>query len=76
MKATVEVVSFNEIGDFEVLDTGLASQIEGGLFFGITKEGDTKINDQCIADNTNTQCIQLNNLCASNLVCPEVDLPI
>jgi hypothetical protein len=67
------VVAFDAVADFEVVDQALARNVGAGAFISTTKEGDTRMDRQCIADNRNEGCIQMNNFCATNVVCPEVD---
>jgi hypothetical protein len=68
-----ELVAFDHVAHFDVLDGTLAGSVGGGSFFSVSKEGDTRMDHQCVSDNHNTQCIAPNNFCGTNVVCPEVD---
>jgi hypothetical protein len=66
-------IAFQEHGAFEVLDPALVPLAAGGVQIGFTIFGDPEINNGCVKDNYNYQCVSPNvGQCGVDTVCVEV----
>lgn len=73
--SAVTAVAYDDVGSFDVLENGLAELAAGGMVFHVnSKKRET--NDNCIEDNNNQNCVTINNFCAADSACGEVDAPL
>jgi hypothetical protein len=65
-------IAFHAHAEFEILDAELLGHTAGGVEFELAFNGDYEVNNGCVKDNYNYQCVSPNAFCGVNSVCAEV----
>lgn len=71
MSTETALVAFDEHGVCEIVDQNLLDEVSAGVtfYFSFTRQ---EANNQCVDDQSNSQCVAPNIVCASDLACGEL----